>query len=144
MSSSSELWLSFAARAVMCAALSAILCAILIRMLWPLLVRYAMAIPNARSSHKVPTPQGGGIAVVIATAATSLGGAMVLSGTPAADLGALLPVLAGACVLGAVGAYDDVRGVPIMPRLLIQVVVVAAILALLPTGMRVAPQLPFW
>src|ERR1044071_1174921 len=38
-------------------------------LLWlrPLLARYALANPNARSSHKIPTPQGGGIAVIAAT-----------------------------------------------------------------------------
>ena len=37
-------------------------------LLWlrPLLARQTLAKPNARSSHKVPTPQGGGIAVLAA------------------------------------------------------------------------------
>src|SRR5262245_64792539 len=39
----------------------------LIAALRPAFARYAMARPNARSSHTVPTPQGGGIAVVAAT-----------------------------------------------------------------------------
>jgi UDP-N-acetylmuramyl pentapeptide phosphotransferase/UDP-N-acetylglucosamine-1-phosphate transferase len=42
----------------------------LILALRPLLVRYALAPPNARSSHKEPTPQGGGIAVVAAALAS--------------------------------------------------------------------------
>jgi len=37
-------------------------------MLHPLLQRYALSRPNARSSHIAPTPQGGGIAVIAATA----------------------------------------------------------------------------
>jgi UDP-N-acetylmuramyl pentapeptide phosphotransferase/UDP-N-acetylglucosamine-1-phosphate transferase len=41
----------------------------LIFALRPQFARYAMARPNARSSHKLPTPQGGGIAVVAATLA---------------------------------------------------------------------------
>ena len=50
------------------AALAAFLLSlILIVALRPWLVRRALARPNARSSHRVPTPQGGGIAVVIAT-----------------------------------------------------------------------------
>ena len=36
-------------------------------LLRPWLSRYAMARPNARSSHRDPTPQGGGMAVVSAT-----------------------------------------------------------------------------
>ena len=38
----------------------------------PLFARYALARPNARSSHEAPTPQGGGVAVV-------LGGFMALA-----------------------------------------------------------------
>jgi UDP-N-acetylmuramyl pentapeptide phosphotransferase/UDP-N-acetylglucosamine-1-phosphate transferase len=34
----------------------------------PLLRSYALARPNHRSSHKVPTPQGGGMFIVAATA----------------------------------------------------------------------------
>ena len=37
----------------------------------PLLQRYALARPNARSSHRVPTPQGAGIAVIAATITVS-------------------------------------------------------------------------
>jgi len=29
----------------------------------PLMLRHALAKPNARSSHRIPTPQGAGIAV---------------------------------------------------------------------------------
>ena len=46
---------------------SALLCAALIIALRPVLVRYALARPNARSSHTEPTPQGGGIAVMATT-----------------------------------------------------------------------------
>ena len=35
---------------------AALLSALLIIVLKPLLIRYALARPNARSSHKVPTP----------------------------------------------------------------------------------------
>ena len=45
-------------------ALAAVTSAALILLLRPLLARYALARPNARSSHVVPTPQGGGIAVM--------------------------------------------------------------------------------
>src|SRR5258708_39170474 len=47
---------------------AALICAGLIVLLRPLLQRYALARPNARSSHVTPTPQGGGIAVMAATA----------------------------------------------------------------------------
>ena len=45
----------------------------LIVLLRPWLARHALAHPNARSSHHAPTPQGGGIAVIAATVAVSLG-----------------------------------------------------------------------
>ncbi len=51
---------------------AALICAGLIVALMPMLQRYALARPNARSSHVVPTPQGGGIAVVAATLAACL------------------------------------------------------------------------
>jgi UDP-N-acetylmuramyl pentapeptide phosphotransferase/UDP-N-acetylglucosamine-1-phosphate transferase len=38
--------------------------------------RYALTKPNARSSHRLPTPQGGGIAVIAATAAVTGAAAM--------------------------------------------------------------------
>src|SRR5216683_2023070 len=43
----------------------------LIMLLRPWLARHAVAQPNVRSSHHAPTPQGGGIAVVIATLAVT-------------------------------------------------------------------------
>ena len=46
---------------------AALVSAALIVLLRPVLVRYALARPNARSSHREPTPQGGGIAVIAAT-----------------------------------------------------------------------------
>ena len=39
----------------------------LIAVLLPLLRRYALARHNERSSHVTPTPQGGGVAVIVAT-----------------------------------------------------------------------------
>ena len=47
----------------------------------PLLERIALAKPNARSSHTVPTPQGGGIAVIAATIIAAAG-ALYLSARP--------------------------------------------------------------
>ena len=67
-------------------ALAAVTSAALILLLRPLLARYALARPNARSSHVVPTPQGGGIAVMIATLIAAGVAAILL---PGIDLGAL-------------------------------------------------------
>ena len=52
------------ALAVLAALLLSLALNVLLR---PWFVRYALARPNARSSHRQPTPQGGGMAVVAAT-----------------------------------------------------------------------------
>ena len=57
--------------ALMAALLAALLSAAAIPTIHPLLVKYALARPNARSSHQIPTPQGAGIAVVAATLAAA-------------------------------------------------------------------------
>ncbi|MFN5567650.1 MAG: hypothetical protein ACK495_05620, partial [Bradyrhizobium sp.] len=53
-----------AAIAVAFTLLAAAMGAVLIVLLGRVLQRYALARPNARSSHKIPTPQGAGIAVI--------------------------------------------------------------------------------
>ena len=57
---------------------AAIIAGGLIVLLRPLLRRYALARPNARSSHTEPTPQGGGIAVIAATIVITVAGAAIL------------------------------------------------------------------
>ena len=47
--------------------LAAVLSAVITWAIRPLLLRIALAKPNARSSHRIPTPQGAGIAVIAAT-----------------------------------------------------------------------------
>ena len=90
---------------------AAALSAALILALFPLLRRYALARPNARSSRKVPTPQGGGIAVIVATLlATVL--ALLLANVPLLTL-PLLSVALPALVLACVGTVDDLRPVHI-------------------------------
>ena len=59
---SSQLLLSLAA-----AVPAALLSGVLTWAIRPLLMRIALARPNARSSHRIPTPQGAGIAVIAAT-----------------------------------------------------------------------------
>ena len=120
-------------------ALAAVTSAALILLLRPLLARYALARPNARSSHVVPTPQGGGIAVMIATLIAAGVAAILL---PGIDLGALAAVLAAAVLLAVVGAVDDVTSTPPFPRLVMQFVAVAAVVSALPGDIRIAPAVP--
>ena len=121
-------------------AVAAALSAGLILALRPAFARYAMARPNARSSHTVPTPQGGGIAVVAATlAAAWLGGTLVSAGLSMMEW---LAVGTAVVVLAVTGAVDDIRGLGAGPRLLIQIAAVGFVIAALPEDFSVVPQLP--
>lgn len=115
----------------------------LLVLLHPLLARHALAKPNARSSHKHPTPQGGGIAVVGVTVMVSLA-AVAFAGTQAAELPRLSIVFAAAVGLAIVGAIDDLRPLSPLPRLVLQMAAVAAVLAVLPADMKVFSALPWW
>jgi UDP-N-acetylmuramyl pentapeptide phosphotransferase/UDP-N-acetylglucosamine-1-phosphate transferase len=118
---------------------AALICAGLIVLLRPLLQRYALARPNARSSHLTPTPQGGGIAVMAATAlATALTSYL---GTPYPD-NAIPVVLAAAFCLAAVGMIDDLRPIPVLPRLALQLAAVALLFATLPSQLRILEAIP--
>jgi UDP-GlcNAc:undecaprenyl-phosphate GlcNAc-1-phosphate transferase len=57
--------------------------------------------PNERSSHKQPTPRGGGVGLAAGTLAA---GALVAGGMPA-----IAPVAAGATVAALAGLADDAR-----------------------------------
>src|SRR5262249_28445607 len=100
--------------------------------------------PNARSSHRQPTPQGGGAAVVVATSATAWLGVW-LAGALAGDAASQFLVLTvAAATLALVGAVDDVRSLPALPRLLVQCAAVRLVIAMLPADLRVVPGLPWW
>jgi UDP-N-acetylmuramyl pentapeptide phosphotransferase/UDP-N-acetylglucosamine-1-phosphate transferase len=120
-------------------AAAALICAGLIVVLRPLLQRYALARPNARSSHVTPTPQGGGIAVMIATTiAAALAGCL---GMPQG--GHTIPtVIAAAFCLAAVGMIDDLRPIPVVPRLVLQLAAVTLLFTALPSQLRILEALP--
>lgn len=115
--------------------------AALILALKPLMQRYALARPNARSSHRVPTPQGGGIAVCAATLAVVA--AAALSRGQIGLLAELVPLFGAVALIAAVGALDDIRPIPVAPRFLLQLVAVSVVIATLPDALRVVPPLPF-
>ncbi|MPZ57876.1 MAG: glycosyl transferase [Rhizobiales bacterium] len=132
-------WLGFAAFAVAAAVSYGLL-------FWlrPVLQRYALARPNARSSHIVPTPQGGGIAVIGVTLTLPV---IVVSAMPA-WAGAAAPqfavVAAATLLLAAAGMADDIRGFAQLPRLALHIVAVAIMVAALPSELRVVPAVPWW
>jgi UDP-N-acetylmuramyl pentapeptide phosphotransferase/UDP-N-acetylglucosamine-1-phosphate transferase len=117
------------------------LAALLIVLLRPMLVRYALARPSARGLHVTPTPQGGGVAVLAAAAlAAGLGALLMRLGT--GDAGRLAGVLAAAALLALLGFIDDVRPLPPLPRLVVQLACMAVGVSLLPEGTRLIPWLP--
>jgi UDP-N-acetylmuramyl pentapeptide phosphotransferase/UDP-N-acetylglucosamine-1-phosphate transferase len=131
---------------------SSAICAGLIMTLRPVLMRYALARPNARSSHTVPTPQGGGIAVVTAALLVS---AMALSfSSRAAGLDESLMangaarlawVFAATIAIALVGAVDDLRPLPASLRLALQFLAVGAAVASAGDGARLMPHIvPLW
>ena len=107
----------------------------------PWLQRIALAKPNARSSHSVPTPQGGGIAVIAATIIAAAG-ALYLSAPAASAPASLLALLAAVIVIAAVGATDDIRPIGVAPRFFLQAFSVALVIFALPNDLRVAPFMP--
>jgi UDP-N-acetylmuramyl pentapeptide phosphotransferase/UDP-N-acetylglucosamine-1-phosphate transferase len=116
--------------------LAAAISAALIVLLLPLLQRYALARPNARSSHSVPTPQGAGIAVIAST--------LLVASAWAAIAGASIPVIlfSATVFIALVGFADDVRPIPVLPRLLLQAAAVGAVLWVAPAELRIVPMLP--
>lgn len=122
---------------------AAVLTTLLILLFRPLLQRYAMARPNARSSHCEPTPQGAGIAVIGATIAAVAGAALLAPGLLHDPL-RLAVIFACTIGLAMVGATDDIRPLGVLPRLLLQAVAVAIVIAALPVEHRIFSQLPWW
>ena len=94
----------------------------------PVLVRFAIGrnlldVPNARSSHEIPTPRLGGLAVIL--------GVWVVS--PLLEGGLLL--LAAATAAGAVGLLDDLVDLPFWAKALGQAVVAFCLLFLSPPAL---------
>ena len=136
-----ELAIFWASRAPAILVAAAFVCALLIIALRPLLARYALARPNPRSSHKLPTPQGGGIAVIVATIAVSYAAFHFLPVGAAAAL--RLPIIFAAVVLIAcVGVLADIHRENVASRLLLQTLAVAAVIFVLPPELRVLPIVP--
>src|SRR5258707_14603245 len=79
----------------------------------PLLARYALARLNARSSHRVPTPQGAGIAVIAATLVIA-GAVIACSGS--VDLKIPVAGFIATLFIAAVGFADDIKPIPVIPR----------------------------
>lgn len=76
------------------------------------LSRGLLDVPNERSSHLVPTPRGGGIAIAL----TAMAGFALLTALHEVDF-ALFAALAGGVGVAVVGFLDDRRALPAAGRL---------------------------
>jgi UDP-N-acetylmuramyl pentapeptide phosphotransferase/UDP-N-acetylglucosamine-1-phosphate transferase len=132
----SELWL-----ALLAAVATAMLSAGLIWVIRPLLLKHALAKPNARSSHRIPTPQGAGIAVIAATLVVA-GFTIACANTSNSNLPAV--VFGATLFIAVVGFADDLKSIPVSTRLMLQAISVGAILFAAPGDLRIVPAFPFW
>lgn len=117
-------------------ALSCLASWLLLQGLIPLLRRRMIDTPNARSSHRVPTPRGGGLAFVLVGSATVPLLASLSAAGGALPATAWLPLLC--CPLALVGLADDRLNLPAGLRYGVQLLTAAALLAL------AAVPLPAW
>jgi UDP-N-acetylmuramyl pentapeptide phosphotransferase/UDP-N-acetylglucosamine-1-phosphate transferase len=115
--------------------------AALITLLLPLFRRYALARPNARSSHSDPTPQGGGIAVVLALMLT-LGIDSAFIGAERADLADAMPLGTAVVLLTVLGSIDDMFPIAPLRRLAVQAVAIILAVSMMPAELRAIPIVP--
>jgi UDP-N-acetylmuramyl pentapeptide phosphotransferase/UDP-N-acetylglucosamine-1-phosphate transferase len=113
----------------------------LIVLMGPLFARYALARPNARSSHEAPTPQGGGVAVVLGSF-IALAAVALFGGAQGVRFAELIPLGGAVVLLMAVGVADDILSLAALPRLALQAVAVIATVATLPAELRALPMVP--
>ena len=118
---------------------AAVVSAVMIAALMPLLRRYALARPNARSSHAVPTPQGAGAAIIAVPIV------ILAFGYLTQDQGEWqLLLAAGLAVLALTGGIDDVWPLPVWLRLLVQVLSAYLVVIARPELVQIFPLLPSW
>ncbi len=110
--------------------------------LWWLLRSAILDLPNERSSHKAPTPRGGGIGLL---AGLLPAWAIFLPMVPESERAAFLTVMIAALALAALSFLDDRKGLPPLPRFAMQIVAVAGALSLLPDDQLVLQGVaPLW
>jgi UDP-GlcNAc:undecaprenyl-phosphate GlcNAc-1-phosphate transferase len=104
-------------------------------LLTPLVTSAARALglvdaPGGRKVHSVSVPRVGGVAVVLA-AALALAGVISFAppGAEPPPLAPLAPILAGTALVFVIGLIDDVRGLPVWPRLAVQVLAATVVMA---------------
>lgn len=111
-------------------AASAVLTWVLITGLRPWLLHVALAKLEARSSHRLPTPQGAGLAVFATVVAAALTAEQALGGAGFRLYGVLIAL----AVLVVLGFYDDARQLGWRTKLAVQAMAAALAAACLPAG----------
>lgn len=107
-------------------------------LLMPAFRAYAQARPNARSSHRVPVPQGGGIGILIG----GLGIGLLMASLSDLSPPASATLLASALGMGVLGAWDDLSPLSWRLRFGVQALLIAILLVGLPPDIRLFPGLP--
>jgi UDP-N-acetylmuramyl pentapeptide phosphotransferase/UDP-N-acetylglucosamine-1-phosphate transferase len=123
------------------AGLAAMASACMIWAIRPVLLRHALARPNARSSHRVPTPQGAGIAVIAATLAVA---GAIIACTGKMEMKIDAEVFGATLFLAVVGLIDDIRFIAVLPRLTLQAIAVGLVVFSGAGDLRIVPACPFW
>lgn len=91
--------------------------------------------PGPRRSHRIPTPRGGGIGIVVAALAAGLPAFAMLPRTWPSTL--LVQLAVAVVAVSAVGWMDDHRPMPVWPRVLVHLIagtLVAGAILLCPPG----------
>jgi UDP-GlcNAc:undecaprenyl-phosphate GlcNAc-1-phosphate transferase len=102
----------------------------------PLVRRSSLALglvdaPGGRKVHSSALPRVGGLAVG-AAAGLSLAGAWLIlpaTGQTPVPLEPLAPILVGAALVFAIGLFDDLRPLPVWPKLLVQALATGAVMS---------------
>lgn len=98
-------------------------------------------VPNERSSHVVPTPRGGGLAIVLVI----LLGTILGFAVGAVTIASAVALFVGGAIVAAVGYWDDRRGLPALPRFSVHLVAsVLVVLLLAPLGNPAEGTLATW
>ena len=101
----------------------------------PLLTSAALALglvdaPGGRKVHSVSVPRVGGIAVALAAGLALAANRWLNAADPGfPSLQPVAPILVGTVLVFAVGVIDDLRALPVWPRLAVQVVAAGVVMA---------------
>ncbi|HEX7341021.1 MAG TPA: glycosyltransferase family 4 protein [Rhodanobacteraceae bacterium] len=99
--------------------------------------------PGFRRSHAIPTPRGGGIGLVIGTVLAMIVALAIWPG--GVNAAVAVAVCVAALVVAMTGWLDDHRALPVLPRLMMQVLASVLFMAVLLHARAIAwAWLPVW